>query len=71
MQCSDPPWSGFRGRSSRSRACSMITIVSGSSEAVTVPKNGTVLQLAGSGKIVIGDEMSGRVEDRLARGSKV
>jgi len=30
-----------------------------------------VLQLQESGKVVLGDEMNGRIEDRLSRGSKV
>jgi RNase P/RNase MRP subunit p29 len=32
-----------------------------------VPKNGTLLQLEGRREIVRGDELSGRLEDRLQR----
>jgi RNase P/RNase MRP subunit p29 len=48
----------------------VITIVSGTKK-ITVAKTGTVLQLQESGKVVLGDEMNGRIEDRLSRGSKV
>jgi RNase P/RNase MRP subunit p29 len=32
-----------------------------------IPKNGTVLQLEGGREVVRGDELSGRLEDRLLR----
>jgi RNase P/RNase MRP subunit p29 len=48
----------------------MITIVSGTRK-LAVAKTGTVLQLRENGKVVIADEMNGRIEDRLSRGSKI
>lgn len=46
-----------------------ITIVSGHSKR-TVPKVGTILQLQDGGGLIVGDELVGRLEDRLARGAK-
>jgi len=69
VQCSNPLMVGVHGTLAL-ESMRMITIVSGTRK-VTVAKTGTVLQLQDSGKIVIADEMNGRIEDRLSRGSKV
>jgi len=69
VQSSNPLMVGFRGTVAL-ESMRMITIVS-RSKKVTVPKTGTVLQLLEKGKVVVGDEMIGRIEDRLSRGSKV
>jgi RNase P/RNase MRP subunit p29 len=38
---------------------------------VTLPKLGTVLKLADTGRIVLGDDMKGRIVDRLSRGARI
>ena len=69
VNCSNPLMVGVRGivvlESMR-----MLTIVT-ANKKVRVAKVGTVLQLRETGGLVIADEMSGRLEDRLARGSTV
>lgn len=47
-----------------------VTIVSGNTKRV-LPKVGTVLRVDDGARLVVLDEMVGRVEDRLARGAKV
>ena len=69
VQSANPLLVGVRGTLAL-ESMRMITIVSGSKK-ITVAKTGTVLQLQESGKVVLGDEMNGRIEDRLSRGSKV
>ncbi len=69
VQSSNPLMVGFRGTVAL-ESMRMITIVS-TSKKITVPKTGTVLQLLEDGKVVVGDEMNGRIEDRLSRGSRV
>lgn len=48
----------------------MLTIVSQSSK-LEVPKRGTALRLEGTHKIVVGDEMLGRLEERISKGARV
>lgn len=69
LQCSDPGLIGKKGTFAI-ESMKTITIVSGSSKLM-LPKVGTVLQLQEGGRIIVGDELVGRLEDRLARGSKV
>lgn len=69
LQCSDPGIIGKKGTFAI-ESMKTITIVSGSSKLM-LPKVGTVLQLQEGGRIIVGDELVGRLEDRLARGSKV
>jgi RNase P/RNase MRP subunit p29 len=69
VQCSNPAMVGLRGTVAL-ESMRMITIVS-ESRKVTLAKSGTVLQLKDGGRLVIGEEMNGRIEDRLSRGSKV
>jgi RNase P/RNase MRP subunit p29 len=69
VQCADPSILGLRGILSL-ESMKTVTILSGSSKRM-VPKRGTVLQVQDGGRLVIGDEMMGRVEERIARGSKV
>lgn len=69
LQCSDPGLIGKKGTFAI-ESMKTITIVSGSSKLM-LPKVGTVLQLQDGGRIIVGDELVGRLEDRLARGSKV
>lgn len=68
LQCSDKGIVGAKGIFAL-ETMKTITIVWGTSKR-TVPKVGTVLQLQESGRVIIGDELSGRLEDRLARGAK-
>jgi RNase P/RNase MRP subunit p29 len=49
----------------------MLTIVSPSSRKVTIPKKGTALQLKGTKELVIADDMTGRLEERIAKGAKL
>lgn len=69
LQCSDPGLIGRKGTLAL-ETMKTITIVSGGSKLM-LPKVGTVLQLQDGGRLVVGDEMVGRLEDRLARGAKV
>jgi RNase P/RNase MRP subunit p29 len=69
LQSTNPLLVGVRGTLAL-ESMRMITIVSGTKK-ITVAKTGTVLQLQESGKVVIAEEMNGRIEDRLAKGSKV
>ncbi len=45
-----------------------VTIKTGVGRNVTLPKLGSALELS-TGKIVLGDEIEGRLEDRIAGGS--
>lgn len=69
VQCSNPLMVGVHGTLAL-ESMRMITIVSGTRK-VALTKTGTVLQIKDSGKVVMADEMNGRIEDRLSRGSKV
>jgi RNase P/RNase MRP subunit p29 len=69
LSCADPGMVGLTGVFAL-ESMKTITIVSGNTKRV-VPKLGTVLKVQGGDKVVVLDEMVGRVEDRLARGSKV
>ena len=48
----------------------MLTITTGATK-LSIPKSGTVFRVNESGSLVIGTETIGRLEDRLARGSKI
>jgi len=63
----DPLTVGFSGRVAI-ETMHTITVAS-AQRRVVLPKVGTVLELA-SGKVVIGDELEGRLEDRLLGGGK-
>lgn len=69
VQSSDPGTVGLRGIFAL-ETMKTITILSGSTRR-TLPKSGTVLQNQEGGRIVVANEMVGRLEDRLARGAKV
>lgn len=69
VQCSNPAMVGVHGTVAL-ESMRMLTIVSGDRK-VKVAKAGTVLRLRQGEKLVIGDEMIGRIEDRLLRGAKV
>jgi RNase P/RNase MRP subunit p29 len=69
VQCSDPSMVGIRGIYAL-ETMKTITILSGSKNR-TVQKLGTVLQVQDGGRLVVANEMIGRIEDRLARGAKV
>jgi len=69
VQCTDPAMMGLRGTVAL-ESMHMITIVS-QTRKVRVAKTGTVLQLQENGKLVMGEEMNGRIEDRLAKGARV
>jgi len=69
VQCSDQSKVGLRGVF----ALETMKTISIQSEGATrvIPKVGTVFQLQESGRVVVGNEMVGRLEDRLARGARV
>lgn len=69
VQCSNPSMVAVNGTVVL-ESMRMITIVSGTKK-LAVAKTGTALQLRETGKVVIADEMNGRIEDRLSRGSKI
>jgi RNase P/RNase MRP subunit p29 len=69
LHCADPGMVGLTGTFAI-ESMKTITIVSGSTKRV-VPKLGTVLRVEDGGRVIVVDEMAGRVEDRLARGAKV
>jgi RNase P/RNase MRP subunit p29 len=68
VQCADPSLVGVKGIFAL-ESMRTITILSGNNKR-TVPKVGTVLQVQDSGRLVIGSEMVGRIEERLAKGAK-
>jgi RNase P/RNase MRP subunit p29 len=68
LQCTDKGIVGAKGIFAL-ETMKTITIVSGRSKR-TMPKLGTVIQLQDGGRIIVGDELEGRLEDRLARGAK-
>jgi RNase P/RNase MRP subunit p29 len=68
MQCSDPSMVGVKGVFAL-ESMKTITILTGSNKRV-VPKLGTVLQVQDGSRLVIADDMVGRLEDRIARGAK-
>ena len=68
MQCSNPLLVGVHGTLAL-ESMHMITIVS-EAKKISVAKTGTVLQVQESGRLVVGDDMEGRIEDRLSRGAK-
>jgi len=47
----------------------MLTIVSPNSKKLMIPKKGTALLLKSTNELVIADEMKGRLEERLAKGT--
>jgi len=49
----------------------MLTIVSSNSRKLLVPKDGTVLLLKRTNQVVIADDMKGRLEERLAKGTEI
>jgi RNase P/RNase MRP subunit p29 len=49
----------------------MLTIVSPNLGRFMIPKKGTVLRMKGTTDLVIADEMSGRLEERLAKGAEL
>jgi RNase P/RNase MRP subunit p29 len=69
IQCANPAMIGLRGTVAL-ESMHMITVVS-QTKKVQLAKTGTVLQLQESGKLVLGEEMNGRIEDRLSRGARV
>ena len=46
-----------------------LTIRTGARKNIVLPKLGSALELS-SGKILIGDDLEGRLEDRIAQGAK-
>lgn len=69
VQAKDPSMVGVRGTVAL-ESMKMLTIVSGETKR-SVPKHGTVVQLQDSGNLVVASDAVGRIEERLARGSKV
>ena len=69
LKCSSPAVVGLKG-TLMLESMHMLTMSSGS-RTLTMPKKGTVFQLAETGRVVIGEELEGRLTDRLARGSKI
>ena len=72
VACTDPIMVGLRGTVAL-ESMHMIRITTGAAaeRTVSVQKKGTVLVLQESGKVVVADEMNGRIEDRLARGYRL
>ena len=69
VSCSIPSLVGVSGTLAL-ESMRMITIVS-QGRKVNLPKRGSVLRLKEGGGLVVGDEMYGRLEERLSRGSRV
>ena len=68
VQCSDVSKVGIGGVFAL-ETMKTVTIQSGSTTRV-IPKVGTVFQIQDTGRVIVGDEMVGRLEDRLARGAR-
>ena len=69
LRANDPSLVGLKGIVEL-ESMKMLTVVSGTRKR-SLPKLGTVLQLEDSKKLIVADDMVGRLEDRLARGSKL
>ncbi|MBI3115718.1 MAG: ribonuclease P protein subunit [Thaumarchaeota archaeon] len=68
LQCTDPSIKGSRGRFV-SESMKIIQLER-KGRLISVPKNGSAILLEGSGEVLLCDEMVGRLEERLARGSR-
>lgn len=69
VRSSDPTIVGLRGTLAL-ESMHMITITT-PDRSVRVSKTGTVLQVEKTGVLVSADDMRGRIEDRLSRGSRL
>jgi RNase P/RNase MRP subunit p29 len=70
IKCTNPLMVGVQGTIAL-ESMHMLTVVSTSSRKLSIPKIGTVLQLKDSGNLVVTDEMNGRLEERLAKGTRI
>ncbi|MCS4539537.1 MAG: ribonuclease P protein subunit [Thaumarchaeota archaeon] len=68
LQSTDPSIKGLRGRFV-SESMKIIQLERGG-RLISVPKSGSAILLEGSGEVLLCDEMVGRLEERLARGSR-
>jgi RNase P/RNase MRP subunit p29 len=71
VACTDPIMVGLRGTVALESMHMIKITTSRADRTVSVQKKGTVLVLQDSGKVVVADEMKGRIEDRLARGYRL
>ncbi|MDG6898262.1 MAG: ribonuclease P protein subunit [Nitrososphaerota archaeon] len=67
MKAADPTFAGRRGTVELETANTLL--IGSEGKRVTLAKAGSVVVLEGSGKVLSGEEMAGRLEDRL-RGQK-
>ncbi|MDA4127942.1 MAG: ribonuclease P protein subunit [Thaumarchaeota archaeon] len=65
---SDPTQLGLKGEVVLESAGTFL--VDSGKKTLRIQKKGTVFQLSGSREVVCGDEMPGRLEDRMARAVK-
>jgi RNase P/RNase MRP subunit p29 len=49
----------------------MLTIVSSGSGKIMIPKKGTALQMKRTHELVIAEDMTGRLEERIAKGAEL
>ena len=68
VQCTDPSIKGLRGKFV-TESMHMIQLKRGG-RVISVPKKGSAIHLESSGEVLLCDEMVGRLEERLARGSR-
>ena len=48
-----------------------LTVLGANSRKFKIAKKGTVLELTRTGDLIIGDEMQGRLEERIAKGAEL
>ncbi len=64
LHARDPTMSGTRGKAVLETA-NTVVLLSSKGRRLTVQKKGTVFLLSPSGTVVAGDDITGRLEDRL------
>jgi RNase P/RNase MRP subunit p29 len=71
VACTDPVMVGLHGTVALESMHMIKITTAAAGRTISVQKKGTVLVLKESGKVVLADEMKGRIEDRLARGYRL
>ncbi len=68
LHCTDPSIKGLKGRLV-GESMKIFQLKTGV-RLISVPKSGSAIRIENSGEVLICDEMVGRLEERLARGSR-
>lgn len=71
VQCANAQMVGLRGVFALETMKTITIVKQDTKETRTLPKVGTVFRVQDGGRIVVADEMVGRLEDRIVKGAKV